>query len=642
MKTYDKMRTCCGRILAAAVMLGGLGAYAGESVWTGAAADGKWTTAGNWDGGLPQADGTASIARGDGSPFAVSLDDTAGQQVVSNLYVGGSAASLTVEGDLKIDGGRMVLTNGAAMSVMESGSLLIDQLSLGAADNRQTVFNRVVGGSTLNLAGDFSITNASGRFSIGDDSYAVTSKLIQTGGTFFFRQSYGQNGIYLWKGGRIEVSGGKWDMICNPSWSSPLDQRGGYIEFFGDADVDVGGFFAFGSGHTVFRGNSIWRTKSWQNINVNVDIPALVEITENASIQTSGDGAIRVGTTTTAGRKATLVMRSAADSQMAQSMICGRGGRSWGRVVVQSAFNHVDYYGIQLGASADNPTATECPTGIIDVVGGVLDVYATAFGWSKANLHGLIVGAGGKRADDHTTACYTGFFSLSGDGVVTNRSGFFAVGLGPAYGEYHQTGGFFTHTSAKAVCVGQFGAEGHVDISGGEMSLNGPLYIGGAATNEIDRYKANISTTPLDEHGGTGTFAVSNATVALLKDAFIGMDGNGTLSIGPGATVTGTSLYVTNALEGASSTLRFVLGAETAGKITLSGKLQVCRTGRVEIDSSACTARTPLTVLEATGIEGLTADDVRIVDAGRRFFKVTVSGTTIKVCRASGFTISFR
>ena len=132
METNGKMRTCCGRILMAAAMLGGFGAYAGESVWTGAAADGKWTTAGNWDGGLPQADGTASIARGDGTAFDVTIDAAVGQQVVSNLYVGGSAASLTVEGDLKIDGGRMVLTNGAAMSVAEGGSLLIDQLSLGA------------------------------------------------------------------------------------------------------------------------------------------------------------------------------------------------------------------------------------------------------------------------------------------------------------------------------------------------------------------------------------------------------------------------------------------------------------------------------------------------------------------------------
>ena len=640
MKAYDKMRTCCGRILMAAAMLGGLGAYAGESVWTGAAADGKWTTAGNWDGGLPQADGTASIARGDEPAFDVTIDAAVGQQVVSNLYVGGSAASLTVEGDLKIDGGRMVLTNGAAMSVAEGGSLWIDQLALGVDANKQLVFNRIVGGSTLNLAGDFSITNASGRFSIGDDSYAVTSKLIQTGGTLFFRQSYGHNSIYLWKGGRIEVSGGKWDMICNPSWSSPLSQRGGDIEFSGDADVDVGGFFGFGSGHTVFRGNSIWRTKSWQNINTPVNIPALVEITENARIQTSGDGALRVGVT--AGGKATLIMRSSADSYMAKRLTCGRGGTSWGRVVIQSGYNNVGYYGALLGECPDTPTKTECPTGIIDVVGGVLDVAADAYGWNKGMLSGIAIGAGVKRADDHTTACYTGFFSLSGSGIVTNRYGLFAVGIGPAYGEYHQTGGFFTHTSARAVCVGQFGAEGHVDISGGEMSLNGPLYIGGVATNEIDRYKADISTTPLDEHGGTGTFAVSNATVALLKDAFIGLDGNGTLSIGPGATVTGTSLYVTNALEGASSTLRFVLGAERAGKITLSGKLQVCRTGRVEIDTSACTARTPLTVLEATGIEGLTADDVRIVDAGRRFFKVTVSGTTIKVCRASGFTISFR
>lgn len=628
---------------------GALGASAGETAWTGAANDGKWTTPGNWDDGLPQADGTASIARGDGSPFAVSLDDTAGQQMVSNLYVGGSAASLAVHGALKLDGGRMVLTNGAAMSVTENGSLWIDQLPLGTDANKQVVFNRIVGGSTLNLAGNFTITNASGWFDIGDDSYAVTSRLIQTGGTFFYRQNQGHKGIRLMKGGRIEVSGGEWDLMSNPSYGSPLDQRGGDIEFSGDAEVKGGGFFAFGSGHTIFRGSSIYWPMSWNPINVNIaDVPALVEITENASIQRAKkengtgfvDTAIRVGVTS--GRKATLVLRSAANSNMGNSFQCGRASSSWGRLLVQSAFNEVGDYGIQLGACGDNPTATECPTGVVDVVGGVLSVGGSSSAWSKENISGIIVGSGIKRHDDHTTACYTGFFSLSGSGIVTNMAGFFAVGLGPAYGEYRQTGGHFAHTSSRAACVGQFGAEGHVDISGGEMSLNGPLYIGGAATNEIDRYKAKISNTPYCEHGGTGTFSVSNATVVLLKDTFIGMDGNGTLSVGPGAAVTGTSLYVTNGWETASSTLRFVLGAETAGKITLSGKLQVCSTGRVEVDTSACTAMTPFTVLEAAGIEGLTADDVQILGARSKSFKVSVSGTKITVGRSVGLAIFVR
>ena len=306
---------------------GVLGARAGETAWTGAANDGKWTTPGNWDDGLPQADGTASIARGDGSPFAVSLDDTAGQQVVSNLYVGGPAASLAVHGAMKLDGGRMVLTNGAAMSVTENGSLWIDQLPLGTAANKKVVINRIVGGSTLNLAGDFTITNASGYFDIGDDSYAVTSKLIQTGGMFFYRQNEYHGGIRLWKGGQIEVSGGKWDWSSNPGTGSPLEQRGGDIEFSGDAEVIGCGFFTFGSGHTVFRGNSIWRIMSRNKINVPVDIPALLEITENASIQAAPDSSLGVGISW--GRKATLIMRSTADSEI-KSLSCGMGGTSWG------------------------------------------------------------------------------------------------------------------------------------------------------------------------------------------------------------------------------------------------------------------------------------------------------------------------
>lgn len=625
----------CGVVVALSVW----SVCAGESVWTDAANDGKWTTADNWDDGLPSSDDTVSIARDSGTPYAVSLDAGAPQQVISNLYVGGSAASLTVAGNLKLDGGRFSLTNGATMSVVAGGSVMIDQLSQGIDANKQVAFGRIVGGSVLNLAGDFTLTNAAGRFNIGDDSYAVTSKVVQTGGTFLGRMNQFHGGIWLYKGGRIEVSGGKWDMIANPGYSSFLSQRGGDIEFSGNAEVDVGGFFAFGSGHTVFRGNSIWRTKSWQNINVPVDIPALVEVTENANIQTGDDGALRVGATS--GRKATLVMRSAADSQIAKSLTCGRAGSTWGRVEIQSAYNHVDYYGIQLGACGDSPTATESPTGIVDVAGGVLDVYAGGWGWSKGNLHGIVIGSGIKRATNRTTACYNGFFSLSGDGVVTNRYGWFAVGAGPAYGEYRQTGGLFNHSSAQAVCVGQFGGEGHVDITGGTMILNGPLYIGGAKTNELGRYIAS-DTVPFDEHGGTGTFAVSNATVTLLKDAFIGLDGNGTLTVGPGADVTGTSLYVTNDWLGAVSTLKFVLGAETAGKLTLSGKLHVNEVANVVVDTSACTAKTPFSLLEATGIEGLKAEDVTVVDAARRFFKVTVTDTEISVCRASGFTISFR
>ena len=335
-------------------------------------------------------------------------------------------------------------------------------------------------------------------------------------------------------------------------------------------------------------------------------------------------------------------MRSAVNSNIGGALHCGRsdGTSSCGRCEIQSAYNKVGSYGLQLGLG-DSLTATESPTGTVDVVGGVLDVDAQAWAWGKGNLYGIVIGSGIRRATNRTTARYNGFFTLFGDGVVTNRYGWFAVGAGPAYGEYRQTGGLFNHAAAQAVCVGQFGAEGHVDISGGTMMLNGPLYIGGAKASEIDRATTDPKV-PLDEHGGTGTFSVSNATVALLKDAFIGLDGNGVMTIGPGANVTGASLYVTNDWAGATSTLRFVLGAETAGKVSLSGKLQVCDVGRVIVDTSAFSANTRLTLLEAADIEGLQPEDVQLVDAGGRSFKVTVTDTAIKVSRASGLAIIVR
>mgnify|MGYP000712719766 CR=1 FL=1 len=158
--------------LLALLLLSATGAFAADKTWTGGASDGgKWSTAGNWDGGVPGAADTAIF----NEDVTVDLDAAADALVIQiangkkvTLNTGANALTIANIGSIQIgagstltvDGGNGVKFSAGTSDILNEGRLIGTnggKIDIPAAT---TVTYTDGDKSEINLAGGIVLANA--------------------------------------------------------------------------------------------------------------------------------------------------------------------------------------------------------------------------------------------------------------------------------------------------------------------------------------------------------------------------------------------------------------------------------------------------------------------------------------------------
>ena len=184
-----------------------------------------------------------------------------------------------------------------------------------------------------------------------------------------------------------------------------------------------------------------------------------------------------------------------------------------------------------------------------------------------------------------------GRFELSG-GAVTNTDsrGLIVLGAGRGRGEFIQTGGDWyadiTRDRAFAIIGAQSGV-GLYALSNGTARIRNRMWVGGATTNDLQRtFKEDRSS--LTDAQGQLTVAAADRTkpcaLAVEGPMVFGALGTGVLDMGPGGTLTGTDLTLSNRT---ASVFRSRVTEAGAGLVSLSGRFTVTPGAELDIDATA-------------------------------------------------------
>lgn len=159
----------------------------------------------------------------------------------------------------------------------------------------------------------------------------------------------------------------------------------------------------------------------------------------------------------------------------------------------------------------------------------------------------------------------------------------------------------------------------------------------------MQRWPSGCSTFPPD-HGGQGLLKVAGGTFTAQNNVYSGVEGNGTIEIGPAGKLAITKdLVLSNAVESAYtrySTLRFELGQDGCGLIDLKGAMQVESGAKLYVDATAYWHAKRVQLIKSTkladcawfadGDVTLLGGDVRLIrDANGLWFKRNVGAVLL-------------
>lgn len=464
------------------------------TVWKDAV-DGDWNTAANWTEGVPAGDNPAFMTNTAASHTVTVASEPA--ETATNLTIRtapGLATTLDIAAPIAFTNAWLTLSTGAVVRITEGGELNYNGKGTTAVASDQTV--KIFHGAQLSVDGGLcDVTNYTGQFRI-EGSGSLTSSLAIASGTFRYVPQPNQNGIRIFSGGRIEMTGGVFDATPDPGYGSAIYQDYGTIDVSGDATFYLRGHGSFGSGETRFSGDSILHfggSGRQKILPQRAGDTASVVFTGNAGIAGTGSDRFTVG----AGRadsRSELRFEGTGSSVVGLTLNIG-GTKGYGEVDLLNGYVSVSSYGVRVGCQDEGTSSDAAPTGMLRVAGGALKVDGSAAGWGKGYFNGLIVGSGNTTVVG-SPSFYRGSMLVSG-GVVSNTAGFFSVGAGQAEGDVLQTGGEVRLTSAYAATIGLAGGTGRYILSNGLFTAVSTVYVGGATTNALDRYLLNY---PADRH----------------------------------------------------------------------------------------------------------------------------------------------
>ena len=562
--------------------------FAADVEWLNAA-DGAWGTGANWSGGsVPNsaravitnssAGFTVTAAEASNPKIAGLLLKNTGGAYTTSVHIVGHLRSadeaLTVGGGglLHVDGGVLAITNSSAKHIALSGTSAtkkgVLRVSDGVLDFRATSAG-ISGGVNIGSYGRFEATG--GRIAItapnawNSDKWAlyceVANSEMEIGGTASFEVA---NRCVDLRCGRHNLKGSA-RFVCNESNGNVFalkanSSSGAYFTVSDSAVLDMS---KMANG---FMGSYWWAGAS------------------NKSKMAVNGGKVK----------------------LPMAFVVGHGNGS-SELNISGGETSLTYYGLDVAAYVPDKLADkqQNPNGEVVVSGGSLVVTSASGGQSttaKKLISGFVVGNGSQiTAAYSTTSGYscTGALNVSG-GVVTNGVGLFVVGAGRATGRVLQTGGTVYHglgftttdwRNSTPMIVGFAGGDGTYVMSNGIMVADAPIYVGGVVTNVLNRLP--ISYWPgsaFTDRSAVGKLVVAGGSLSTkTSDLVVGADGFGTLEIGPDATVLignpngSGSIILSNRT---ASVTRFVLGRDSAGRLTTPNVLVVASGAKLEVDVS--------------------------------------------------------
>lgn len=533
------------------------------SCWS-EASDGPWTGEGNlWTPSVPGA-GATGLVYAEGSDYEVALGT--GIAFPSVLKVGQCVdphfATLAVSG------------------AVEAGSPDVEI-------SRNGIF-KMVDGLYVQTNGSFRVTSG-GCLAVTGGTFRVAST-VQNGSTFS-----------LEAGAKLVATAGRVELPVVHSDLTDVnypDSAGSVIELSGTAQLD---FNAASNkrAQPKFRGT--------------------VKLSDDARIgfaQPYFDCASDAGTT----NSFTFAGRAAVDWSNSPIVVFGSSYNNGGWLVCDFSSSNAfaPSYGMRFGDEGNTR---------VDVHGdGVLSApnFELALGGtraSKAHETFLVVRDGGKVLKN-TTLNYAGNpfgFRIRHDATVRVAPGgtlevgwaegssgdngaWFLVGAGNEEGRLEVTGGKVTHYDRFQMMIGGFGGVGTwLQTAGTTTVTRTEVYVGGATTNLLTGFtcganKAACASTfnNFAADSAVGTLRLEGGTFTCAKSVVVGLDGRGSLEIGPSTTanLTAENVVLTNAATSVGlgrAAVSFTFGAAGTGCITATDRLVIASGSKLTVDASALT-----------------------------------------------------
>lgn len=446
----------------------------------------------------------------------------------------------------------------------------------------------------------------------GGDLTLAERPVWQEGGTIevegTLRTKKTQSNVSYVKGADVKISGhGQWlQSNADDAWPSmSLDSVGGVTNCF---EIGDNGLFDWGAEISMPSAFHL----NWYNANGVM------------GLKLAGNGFAKLGRTFNvavgSGSKAFVEMRG--DSYLLNRYYCATFGKS--------------------GEDSANPAVGE-----LYMKGGCFDHYVSNN--ETNNYNGLTFGS----SEAGSGACSIGRLYLE-DGVVTNRgNGLVYLGVGPARGEVHQTGGRFIACQVaqrhyeqtvveceRPIILGMCGGEGIWEMSGGYVECSRFVFVGGCTPEYIGKNPLKFP----EKAPGRGLLKITGGEYKVAEDVVVSYAGEGTVEIGAGGLLTAKNLELCDPeYEEFGATLRFRPGDGTSGKVTLSGALKLGTRSKVVVDASNWSDETCglVTLLEA-GTALPESGDWLVVENLPPHGTVTVRGNRLRMGIPRGMAIIVR
>jgi hypothetical protein len=611
-----------------------------SGTWWEGGSDSDFNNAENWTDGVPTVGLGGYITKfGD---ITVNLA-AAPSAVVESLTLNNETGStvLNVTAPVSLEGGAVSVGMGAEVKVKQGGEWTHDFTGAASADAVETF--ALHNGGKFSVEGGFvSFTNTTGRLAIGGSSTGDEGTLEISSGTCILKRTSGDF-VVLNKHGLLKMTGG---LLQTRNFNS-IGQYGGTIDLSGDAKI-VSTFGGFDTplrtvtlrmrGNSVFKNTPESQSRWYFNPNASGNT-CLIDMDDDAFVDVQADSLYLCNRN---GGKTIVRMRGRSKLYSANGVYAGCGAGAYGEIDIGgTAYFKQEYYDYGINIGSDSTSTSQPAVGIIRMSGGRLTTGRSPN--TNTGMQGLMVGNGTNGSYSGPTA--KGYIYMS-DGVITNRNnGVFAIGAGSAEGLVEQSGGKIVHNGSRPLFVGFRGGTGKYEMTGGGLEANNNnVYVGGAPTNAVSYYLANLAA----DKPAYGTLSVLGGEFKAKRSIYVSFGGYGTLEVGPtGHVDVVQNLYLTNSMDvvnggTAPAKLKFTTGADGCGCIELGGKCIVAEDAQIEIDASAYTAKKSVKLLVCNGMEGsFSADRITIRAEHPALYSLVQSASGLRLACASGTMIKF-
>ena len=565
---------------------------ANSTLWTNATGT-AWLDEANWTRGVPNLRTPAFICA-DAPTLSLTVPNA--RTALTNLTVVNATGLTTITvpagRELAFRNTRTFFGAGSRLEVPTGGLLSYD--GAGKTPSSSIMPFIVADGGELRIAGgDVSFTNFTGRLYIAGNE-DETGRVSVTEGSLRITTSQSSVCLYVGAGGRLDASNAQIALNYTDKVnvaSTTLPDLGGEIDLSGTTRMEFGNSnWLLGSGRVRLSGTSALQIalsnfKAYTpTLSMNPSVGGTCELTvdDSASIDFGpGNATVHINRGVAGGRS--VFNWNSSKTFSALNSLCVGFKFGTGILNVSKGVVEGGLWGLRVAQPSGNGTATDFPTGIVNVVGGILRCRDCA-NESGDSFNGLIVGAGNV-TKLNAPGFYRGTINITG-GEVQSKSGYFGIGIGVAEGDIVQTGGKVTHTSSDITVIGAWGGEGRWSMTNGVATLSGDVYVGGVLTNHLTHPGYNLyQCCPVTNHAARGSLAVAGGTFTVSGKLHAGEDGTARISVGPDGTISAASADIVN------TAINVKFGESGVGCFEVANGLTIGSNVTLDVDTTAFNGR---------------------------------------------------